>query len=298
MGLPSRTLNAFPLARVNPHRGDPCKSNLPGSPGGCKLGLDALERSLKMKAILAAGFTLAILTGAAYGQSRGLSSPPNTFGSTTGFGRVLFPGTGGPPPAGRIGGPIVGARSGGFIGGGGIGRRGGDGRGRTVIVLYGIPYYVGGGYGYGNGYGNGYGEGEQPPPPQTVVVQQPAPPVIINQYYSPEVAHPVMREYSDLPAPIRREPEESKDSNVKVYPPPARQPAPERPAQRDDEKPNITLLAFKDGAIIAAIGYWVQDGELHYITAQYAKRTVPAASLDKDLTEQLNRERNVDFRLQ
>ena len=122
------------------------------------------------------------------------------FGSTTGFGSVLYPGTGGPPQvrlpgmvtdstfAGRFGATVRGypsynggARGGGMRGGG---MRGGAFGGPVIVP---VPVMVGGGgYGYGYGY-------DAPPPgyyqqqvPVPMMQQQPqAPPVvIINQALS------------------------------------------------------------------------------------------------------------------
>lgn len=169
---------------------------------------------------------------------------------------------------------------------------------RTVVVPWGIPVvYGGGGYGYGSGYG--------PELPQQTIVQQvqPSPSVIINQYYTPEVANPQMREYNDLPEPPK--PPEPKEGAVRVYPPPARSPAPPAPAAaererrvQDHDKATITLLAFNDSSVVATIGYWLQGDTLHYITNGFAKKTVPASTLDRGLSEQLNRERKVEFKLE
>ena len=147
----------------------------------------------------------------------------------------------------------------------------------------------------GGGYGYGY---DQPPaPPQQQQAAPQAPPVIINQYFSPEVVRPVMREYNDLPEPPHAEKDEN--PNVKVYPPAARvtppQQAPRGPVE--DPKANVTLIALKDSTVVAAIGYWAENSDLVYITKTYTRKTLPLDRIDKDLTEQLNRERGVEFLL-
>jgi hypothetical protein len=169
---------------------------------------------------------------------------------------------------------------------------------RTVVVPYGIPV----------GYYGGYDQG-----PATTIVQaqpvQPAPSVIINQYYSPEVANPVMREYSGLPEPVRGPRTEVEQGSVRVNPPSARQqaertqPSPPLSEQAAAErveaatKATITLLSFTDGSVVSAIAYWQQAGELHYVTTNYGKHTVALQALDKTATEALNRQRKVEFQL-
>lgn len=223
-----------------------------------------------------------VFAGVVFGQQ------PRTYGSPTGFGNILFPGMGTPPPigsvtdtghAGRLGRTVSGYP--GYNGGGGY--RGG--RQNTVVVPYGVPVYVGGGGGY-------Y---DAPPPQQAPVVQQ-APPVIINQYFTPEVVRPVMREYSDLPEPAPTAPNRDETPNVKVYPPQARVTPPAAPARAPEEaKANITLIALKDSSVLAAIGYWAENGDLIYITKTYARKSVPLDRIDKELSEQLNRERGMEF---
>jgi hypothetical protein len=238
------------------------------------------------------GLTVLLLLVATVAWGQG----PRVYGSPSGFGNVVFPGMGTPPPVGSITSVGHAGRLGATVGGyypPGVGSHGGSpghGRGgRTMVVPYGVPIYYGG---YGFGYG-GYGY-EQPPAPTTTVVQ--SPPVVINQYYSPEVVRPVMREYTDLPEAARAAPEERE--RVTQMPPPARPPAPAAPrAQPAEDKPTITLLAFTDSSIVAVLGYWIEGESLQYITSSYAKKSAPLKSLDRDLSLQLNRERNVEFAL-
>jgi hypothetical protein len=162
---------------------------------------------------------------------------------------------------------------------------------RTLVVPFGVPVYYG-----------GYPQQDMHAG-QTIVQQvQPSPSVIINQYYSPEVVRPRMQEYTELPEPAKPE-AEKEEGPVRVYPPPARTAAPPqaaapRPAAREDERPTITLLAFDDSSVIAALGYWTQGETLHYVTSSFGKKTAPLGSLDRRLSEQLNRERNVEFKLE
>jgi len=169
---------------------------------------------------------------------------------------------------------------------------GGGGRGRTVVVPYGIPYgFVGSGYG---GAYTGY-DGVAPAP--TVVEPAPqSPTVIINQYYSPDVVRPQIKEYTDLPEAVKPKGEESKQQAT-VYPPSAQE---EMSAERvvSATKATLTLLAFRDSSVVAVIAYWVQGQDLHYVTKSYGKKVVPVETLDKGVSLQLNSERGVEFTLE
>ena len=153
---------------------------------------------------------------------------------------------------------------------------------RTVAIPWGLPITT----------------GYYPTMPEYVPVPvqqpvQPAPSVIINQYYSPEQVRPQMREYEDLPE--ARTPAPAPRSAPK----PAAQPAPAAAEQAvDSSKPTITLLAFKDSTVVAAIAYWEQADEIHFVTNNFSKRIVPVSALDKALSEQLNKERKVEFKLE
>ncbi|MBI3895545.1 MAG: hypothetical protein HY313_06410 [Acidobacteria bacterium] len=63
-------------------------------------------------------------------------------------------------------------------------------------------------------------------------------------------------------------------------------------------EPVITLLAFKDGSVFAAVDYWLDEDFLRYITVQGMRASVPLDRLDLSLTQKLNRERNVRFVLE
>ena len=104
---------------------------------------------------------------------------------------------------------------------------------------------------------------------------------------------PQIREYDDLPEARTPAPA------ARSAPKPAAQPAPAGAEQAvDSSKPTITLLAFKDSTVVAAIAYWEQADEIHYVTNNFSKRIVPVSALDKALSEQLNKERKVEFKLE
>ena len=59
----------------------------------------------------------------------------------------------------------------------------------------------------------------------------------------------------------------------------------------------VYLIATKDNLIHAAAAYWVDGRTLHYVTLQHEEKQAPLDSVDRSLTMQLNRERNVAFQL-
>ena len=91
--------------------------------------------------------------------------------------------------------------------------------------------------------------------------------------YAPEApAAPVLREY------------------------PAPQPAPQAPQAQKYGEP-LYLLAMRDGTIRAVLSYWADGPAVHYVTMDHEQKQSPLTSIDRVLSEKLNRERNVAFRL-
>ncbi|MCW5982777.1 MAG: hypothetical protein KIT09_32105 [Bryobacteraceae bacterium] len=228
--------------------------------------------------------------GLSHAQYRGRGAGARTYGSPSGFGNILFPGTGAAPPMTHnpflVPGPTFAQRLGATVGGGGVlptGRPPRDpGRGFGAGYAYPVPIFVG-----GYGYGYDYAPPQQPP---QVVINQPPPqqtPVIINQYYS-----------SDGP---RTEPsQDGVPGGVRTY----QAPIPSNPegdrqgyTPVSEQKPTLYLIAFKEGAIHASLAYWVEGDTLHYITAQGSHNRASLELIDRGLSEQLNRERNIEFNL-
>jgi hypothetical protein len=58
----------------------------------------------------------------------------------------------------------------------------------------------------------------------------------------------------------------------------------------------IFLIASKDGTIGAATSYWADRFMLHYVTLQGAHVQVRLDLVDRRLSTELNRQRNVEFR--
>ena len=135
-----------------------------------------------------------------------------------------------------------------------------------------LPYAVGVPY---------YPEPSLPPVTYVYPPQQAAPQVIINQNFTSETARPMVREY--VP---------DATGGIRVYEPPSKN-AVTTPAE---ENPTY-LIAFKDHTIYAALAYWIEGETLHYVTNQNTHNQVSLDLVDRELSNRLNRERNVDFRL-
>jgi hypothetical protein len=145
----------------------------------------------------------------------------------------------------------------------------------------GIPLFVGGGYGYGYG---AYPP-VQPQPNVTVVNAPPqTPSVIINQSYQPDRANPVVRDYTNTEPTVS-----SYQAPIPSNPEPVR--------SIDDDKPTIYLIAMNDGLVYSAYAYWVEAGTLHYITTGHAHNQASVSLVDAKVSEQLNQERGIEFRL-
>ena len=64
-----------------------------------------------------------------------------------------------------------------------------------------------------------------------------------------------------------------------------------------DGSPVVYLIALKDGTVLTALAYWVDGDTLNYVTPKQAINKVSFTLLDREMSERLNRERNVDLRL-
>jgi hypothetical protein len=210
-----------------------------------------------------------------------------TFVNPTGFGNVVYPGTGGPlvgsaprytpvyttqfyqsqtyqtyqnqlfpsQLAATVNGTGVYARQ---------GRRTSGGGG----VAY--PVYIGGGY--APAYPPDYSGQTQLVDPQQQY-SAPAPPVIINQYFSQPPPDPITAPSSEI---YRAAPSAAPSSD-------------ETSAQK------YYLLAFKDHSVYSAIAYWIEDKTLHYVTPQNAHNQASLDLVDLDFTRKLNLNRDVPF---
>jgi hypothetical protein len=228
-------------------------------------------RSITAVLILAASATWAQRAPSPSGFGR-LSNPAGVIGTTggAGFGRIIYPGTGAPVVARnpRIpGAPLV-ARSAPQV------------RHGAHAIPVAVPYPV--------FYGGGYYDYEAPPAPvgpyspsdyQIPGYEQMTQPpvVIINQYFRPDGANPVIRDYSNVPLP-------------ESAPPSAAQ------SQANDQQV-MFLIALKDHTIFPAVAYWVEGDTLNYITVQGSRNSVSLDLVDREFSKQINQERKVEFGL-
>jgi hypothetical protein len=123
-------------------------------------------------------------------------------------------------------------------------------------------YYPSYGNGYAGGYAGGYASNQTSP--NVTVIYPPA---------QPQAVTPVIREYDQFGQEIR---------------PGGGSPASTTP---------IYLIAFTDHTIQAVASYYVEGRTLHYVTLQYEQRTAPLDTVDRNLSQALNRERGVPFSL-
>src|SRR6478672_3502025 len=105
------------------------------------------------------------------------------------------------------------------------------------------------------------------------------PVVIINQYFRPDSANPVVRDYTNVPL---REPDPPQGNNDQAT---------------NAEQQVMFLIAMKDHTIYPAIAYWVEGDTLNYITVQGVKNSVTLDLVDRDFSKQINKDRKVEFGL-
>jgi hypothetical protein len=163
--------------------------------------------------------------------------------------------------------------------------------------VYAYPVYIGGGYdsGYANGYQGGYGPDQGPAPfappapggpptqPNVTVVYPPA------QHAAPVMiqAGPDGRYYTSGGEP---------GQGATIYESPrSAAPVPDDQAQAADG--NRYLIAFKDHTIYSAVAYWADGDTLHYFTSGNTHNQVSISLIDRPLTERLNKELGIDFKL-
>jgi hypothetical protein len=217
-------------------------------------------------------------------------APPNAYK----FGNILFPGGIAPHQqshAGRLGSTISG-----FPPYTGVppGRRPSEGRGgRTIVVPYAYPVYY-----------PDYSGMQQQPNVTVVLPQQQPPSVVINNHY-PDNARTGLREYSGDTSSAENAPPDNGGMRVYEAPksaeapkPATREPAASKPAQPPaDDRPTIYLIALKDTTVRQAIGYWVEDETLHYVTPQGTINRVTLDMVDQSASSRFNAERNLEFEL-
>jgi hypothetical protein len=164
------------------------------------------------------------------------------------------------------------------------------------VVPY--PVIVGSyGYGYGPGYdgppaGPGPGPGGEAPP---ILNTNAAPSVVINQTFIPDRAQPIVRDYSEGPP-------DQQQSGMHIYEGLRTQPQPDPRALQAgpnpaSDLPTLYLIGFKNGNIVQALGYWVEGNTLNYVSAEHTVNQASLDLIDRQLSQRLNDERSVEFRL-
>jgi hypothetical protein len=56
-------------------------------------------------------------------------------------------------------------------------------------------------------------------------------------------------------------------------------------------------LALRDGTVESGVAYWVEGESFHYITTEGRHKEVPLGSVDREASERLNRNGQIEFRL-
>ena len=231
-----------------------------------------------------------VLAGALSAQHRGGRGfgGGRTYGSPSGFGNILFPGTGSAPPMRANTAPTFAQRLGATVSGGHPGFPDGRGNRGQVGYPYAVPVFYGG-YGYGYDYG---AMPQAQAPPMAVVNNQPPqqPTVIINQYYTQDGSRPE----------VARNSQNGNSEGMRSY----QAPIPSNPDPADvqytpvsEQKATIYLLAYRDGSIHGSLAYWIEGDTLHYITPHGSHNSASMDLIDKAFSEQLNRERKIEFSL-
>jgi hypothetical protein len=80
-------------------------------------------------------------------------------------------------------------------------------------------------------------------------------------------------------------------------PPPSSAQIRQYPQNQEPSREPLYLIAFTDHRITAALAYWVEGDTLHYVTREHEQKQVPLDGVDRAFSEQLNRDRRVEFRL-
>jgi hypothetical protein len=111
----------------------------------------------------------------------------------------------------------------------------------------------------------------QAAPPQVIIVQQPVPQQAEDD--EADVAPRRSRRFYSAPAPEA--------------------PTDVAPGHGADEY----VLVRRDGGLLFAVAFSVQDGQLNYVTREGLRRTVALTAIDAEATEQMNEQRGMTVRL-
>ena len=147
----------------------------------------------------------------------------------------------------------------------------------------GYPYYGYPAYGYGYGY-DPYAYGYDPYAYDGGYYSAPAP----QQDYGYQQGYPPPQQGQVAPPP------QQQPQYQQQYPPPAQtQP---QSANRGNQ-PQFYLIAFSDHTIQAASAYKVEGDQLYWQDRENKEHHAPLSKVDIPFSQQINRDRNVDFQI-
>lgn len=138
-----------------------------------------------------------------------------------------------------------------------------------------MPIIVGNGWGGGGGWYPQQQQMVQPTPvflvnQQNTTAPAPAPILVMNPDYKPEVAKPILREYSNISNPYEN------------FTPNA---------------PKVFLIALKDGTLRQAVAFWAEGEKFLFVQPDHKQDSIALANLDRESTKRFNSERGLDVKL-
>jgi len=253
------------------------------------------------KFLLLAALVIPGLIATAYGQrgggghSGGGHASAGRGGARSGGG---FSGSRGGSVGGGFRGGSVGTFRGGSIGGfrGGY-SRGFVGRGfyggyrpywgSSLYLGFGYPYYAYGYYPYGYVYDPSvYGYGYDPYAYEGGYSSAPAP----QQDYGNQQGYPPPQQGQGQVGPAPQQ-------QPQYQPPPQTQPQTQPQASNPGNPPEFYLIAFTDHTIQAATAYKVEGDQLYWQDRDNKEHHAPLSKIDVPFSQQINRDRNVDFQI-
>jgi hypothetical protein len=61
--------------------------------------------------------------------------------------------------------------------------------------------------------------------------------------------------------------------------------------------PDFYLIAFEDHTIQAAVSFRMEGDEIYWVTREHEEKHAPLSTVDRRFSEQINRDRRVEFKL-
>lgn len=151
--------------------------------------------------------------------------------------------------------------------------------------FYGYPYY-----GYGYGYPGYYTDGYYPYDSGYY-----ADPYAYNSYGNYGPSYGQSGYYGDgSDYPQQQQPPVVINQNLGNPTPPI----PGTGTESFYRRPDYYLIAFADHSIQAALTYRIEGDQIIWTTREHEERRAPLSSVDRRFTEQMNRDRHVEMRLQ